>query len=77
VARLNNAPGTRVQQLEIAGAPVDHTREYTVAAAGEQSVHQMEGRTMTGVRAIDSMRAYLQAHRPAYTPMTHRSLVAV
>ena len=77
VARLNNAPGTRVQQLEIAGVPVDHTREYTVAAAGEQSVHQMEGRTMTGVRAIDSMRAYLHAHRPAYTPMTHRRLVAV
>ena len=77
VVRLNNAPGTRVQQLEIGGTPAERTREYTVAAAGEQSVKQREGRTMTCVRAVDCMRTYLQTHAPAHTPATHRTLVAV
>ena len=75
--RLNNPPGTRVQRVEIADASADPTREYTVVAAGEGSMQQGEGRTITGVRAIDSLRAYLQANRPAHTPMTHRGLIAV
>ena len=77
VVRLNNAPGTRVQQLEIGGTPAERTREYTIAAAGEQSVKQQEGRMMTGVRAVESMRTYLQTHAPAHTPATHRTIVAV
>lgn len=77
VARLNNPAGTRVQQLEIAGAPADPEREYTVAAAGEQSVQRRDGRTMTGMHAIDALRAYLATHRPADTPATHRRLVAI
>ena len=77
VARLNNAPGTRVQQLEIGGAAVERTREYTVAAAGEQSVKREEGRTLTGIHAVDCMRTYLHMHVPAHTPTTHRTLVAV
>ena len=33
--------------------------------------------TLSGVRAVDSLRGYLSAHRPAGTPLTHRSLVGV
>lgn len=77
VARLNNPVGTRLQRLEIGGREVVADREYTVAAAGEQSVEKQEGRALTGVRAIDSLRAYLARYRPADTLATGRSLVAV
>ena len=75
VARINNAPAT-VHQLEIGGSQVEASREYTVVAAGEQSVKQQRERTMTGIHAIDSLRAHLQTNRPARTPATHRGLVA-
>ncbi len=65
------------QSLEIGDTPVERAREYTVAAAGEQSVRQQEERTMMGIRAVDCMRTYLHMHVPAHTPATHRSLVAV
>jgi len=77
VARLNNPAGTRLHRLEIGGELVDAEREYTVAAAGEQSVGPREGRVMTGTRAIDSLRAYLSTHRPAAGADTGRALVAV
>ena len=77
VARLNNAPGTRVQKLEIGSNSAGASREYTVVAAGEQSVTGDRERTMTGIRAIDSLRAYLRANNPSRTPVTHRSLVAI
>lgn len=77
VVRLNNAAGTRVQRLEVGGAPIAPAREYTVVAAGAQSVKPQEGRAPVGIRAIDSLRAYLQGHRPAHNPMTNRTLVAV
>jgi len=70
---------TRVQQLEIAGAPAEPDSEYMVPAAGEQSVRREgeEGRTLTSVMAIDSLRAYLATHRPVEMPVGCRSLVAV
>lgn len=60
VARLNNPAGSRLVQLEIGGAPAQAEREYTVVAAGEQSVPQGGERTMTGVRAVDAIRAHLR-----------------
>ena len=77
VARLNNPAGTRVQRLEIGGAPADPEREYVVAAAGEQSVRSQEGRAMTGVRVIDSVRAWLASHRPEEGLGERSALVAV
>lgn len=63
VARVNNPAGSRLQQVEIGGAQLDVAREYSVAAAGEQSVRGGE-RIMSGVRAVDSVRHYLAAHAP-------------
>lgn len=77
VARLNNPAGTRVQRLEVGGALIDPEREYVVAAAGEQSVAAREGRAMTGVRVIDSVRAYLASHRPGRPLADRPALVAV
>lgn len=77
VARLNNPAGARIQRLEIVGAAVDPARDYTVVAAGEQSGGQSQARRMTGVHAIDSVRAHLAAHRPATLPSRHPSIVAV
>lgn len=78
VARLNNADGTRVQNLEIGDAPVDPDREYVVATAGEQSVDMREGRTMTGVRALDSVRAFLASrHVGPYYREGANPLVAI
>lgn len=77
VVRLNNPAGSRVQRLEIGGADTEPARRYTVAAAGEQSAPDHAARTMTGVRAIDSVRAYLSTHRPVDTPLTHRAITAV
>lgn len=77
VARLNNPAGTRVQRLEIDGRAAVADHEYTVAAAGEQSVEKREGRVLTGVRAIDSLRAYLGAHAPLRLPDTTRGVIAI
>lgn len=77
VARLNNSAGSRVQHLEVGGSAADPARMYTVVAAGEQSVPQGEERTMTGVRALDSLRAYLRAHPRVDASVTHRSVIAV
>jgi 2',3'-cyclic-nucleotide 2'-phosphodiesterase (5'-nucleotidase family) len=77
VARLNNPAGTRVQQIEIGGALADPKRAYVVAAAGGQSVQAREGRAMTGVHAIDSVRAWLAEHRPDRASAQRRTLVAV
>lgn len=77
VARLNNPAGARVQRVEIDGDPVDPKREYVVAAAGEQSVGVREGHAMTGVRAIDSVRAFLASRRPEAMLGERPALVAV
>lgn len=77
VVRLNNPAGFRVQHLEVGSSPVSSESRYTVAAAGEQSVEKRGGRSLVGIRAVDSLRAYLASHRPADTAITHRSLVSV
>lgn len=77
VARLNNPAGTRVQRLEIGGAPVEPGREYVVAAAGEQGIRAGEDRTMTGVHVIDSVRTWLASHGPEEILSGPPSLVAV
>lgn len=77
LVRLNNPSGFRVQRVEIAGDPVRSSGKYTLAAAGEGSVEKQQGRTLARVRAIDSLRSYLATHRPADTPLTQRSLIAV
>lgn len=60
VVRLNNPVGSRIQQLEIAGRLVDESREYVVAAAGEQSVPPEHKQAPAGISAIESVRAYLR-----------------
>lgn len=77
VARLNNPSGTRLARLEIGGAPVDPEREYTVAAAGEQSVRKREGRVGTGVSAVDAVREQLRRTGPVAALETADRLVAI
>ena len=77
VVRLNDPAGFRVQHLEVGDASVRLGSEYTVAAAGEQSVEKREGRNRVGIRAVDSLRSYVAAHRFVDTPLTHRTLIAV
>lgn len=76
VVRLNNPAGTRVLQLEIGGEAADPSREYLVAAAGEQSVPAADGHAMAGIHAVDSVRAYLGTSRAAGAGPARR-LVAV
>lgn len=64
LVRLNNPAGARVIRLEIGGGEARPKREYTVAAAGGLGTRNRESRTPTGMRAIDSLRAYLAKHRP-------------
>lgn len=77
VARVNNPAGSRLQQVEIGGARLDAKREYTVAAAGEQSVTGGSDRVRSGLSAIDSVRAYLATHRPDSALDERPTLVAV
>lgn len=63
--RLNNPAGARVIRLEIGGVEALPEREYTVAAAGGVGARDQDSRTLTGVRAIDSLRAHLARNRPA------------
>lgn len=62
--RLNNPAGARVTRLEIGGAEAQAEREYTVVGAGGLGARLQESRTPTGVRAMDSLRAYLSRGRP-------------
>lgn len=77
VVRLNNPQGTRVEQLDIAGAPFDAERRYTVAAAGEQDVKSAEKKQATGIHAIDALRQYFEKHSPVNADLTHAKFVAV
>ena len=77
VARLNNPPGARIAQLEVGSQPVDPAREYTVAAAGEQSVRKREGRVATGIRAVDAIREHLRQVGTVDPSLTHEKLVAI
>lgn len=75
--RLNNPAGARVIRLEVGGTEALPEREYTVAAAGGLGAQRQESRTLTGVRAMDSLRAYLARHRPVGENDFRPSLVPV
>lgn len=74
---LNNPKGTRVEHLDIAGAPLDLKRRYRVAAAGEQSTQNAQNVQPTGVNAIDALCNYLQRHSPVRAELTHTKFIAV
>ena len=76
VFRPNNPRGTRIEHLDIAGAPVDKTRTYTVASAGNQDLSQMDGRQGTGVSAIDAIRQYFKKEGTVHPALTHRKYIA-
>jgi 2',3'-cyclic-nucleotide 2'-phosphodiesterase (5'-nucleotidase family) len=61
--RLNNPRGARVLALEIAGAPCDPARRYTVAGGGEQVLRAATKRP-TGVHAIAALRQHLAQQSP-------------
>ena len=77
VVRLNNPKGTRVEHLDIAGAPFEADRRYTVAAAGDQDVQQAKEQHKTGTRAIDALRQYLERHSPVSAELSHTKFIAV
>ncbi len=74
---INNPKGTRVEHLDIAGAPLDLERQYKVAAAGEQSTQGAQEIKPTGVKAIDALCKYLQHHSPVCAELTHAKFIAV
>lgn len=77
IVRLNNPKGARVEHLDIAGAPFDADRLYTVAAAGEQDVRTGKNRMSTGTSAVDALREYFRRHSPVDAELTHAKFVAV
>lgn len=77
VVRLNNPKGTRVEHLDIAGAPFDAEHRYNVAAAGEQDIKHGENRQGTGMHAVDVLREYFKRHTPVDAELTHAKFVAV
>ena len=60
-AKIENPPGSRVDQLFVLGAPVDPERVYKVAFVTAQGVPPRFGRNRKtlDVRAIDALRGYL------------------
>lgn len=77
VVRLNSPKGTRVEQLDIAEAPYDAGRLYTVAAAGEQDLSGGAERQMTGVHAVEALRRYFARNSPVRADLTHATFIAV
>jgi S-sulfosulfanyl-L-cysteine sulfohydrolase len=64
IVRLNNPKGTRVEQLDIAGAPGEPDRSYLVAAAGGQDLPAGHAQG-TGTHAVDALRRYVSLIRPS------------
>lgn len=77
IVRINNPRGTRIERLDVAGAPVDADHRYVVAAAGAQVGARGENQQQTGLRAIDAMRRYLGRHSPVDASLTHAKVVAI
>ncbi len=77
VVCLNNSKGTRVEHLDIAGAPLDPKRRYRVAAAGEQATQGAANVQNTGICAVDALRHYFEKHSPVEAELTHAKFVAV
>lgn len=76
VFRPNNGRGTRVEQVDIQGEPLELERSYTVATAGSRILKRPRARQETGLRAIDLLTEYLQAHDPVEPALTHRKFIA-
>lgn len=75
VFRPNNGRGSRIEHLEIAGAPYQPDRLYTVAGAGTRGLPdsiELEG---TGAHAIEALQRHL-AHAPVRPEVTGRTFVA-
>lgn len=64
--KVENEPGTRIQELFIRGAPVNPDREYTVTFVTVQAVPERYGsnRGDTGISAVEALERYLAAHSP-------------
>lgn len=76
VVRLNNPKGARVEHLDIAGAPYDAERKYTIAAAGEQDISR-ENERPSGATAVEALRRYFDRRSPVNAHLTHTKFVAV
>lgn len=77
VVRINNPAGSRIEELEIAGAPYDPGRVYRVAGAGEQDLAHAENRRGTGVMAIDAIKEYCGGRSAVDSAITHAKFVAI
>lgn len=74
---LNNPKGTRVEHLDVAGAPLDLERRYRVAAAGEQSTQSARETKPTGLCSIDALQRHFEKYSPVNAELTHTKFVAV
>lgn len=77
IVRLNNPKGTRIEQLDIAGAPFDAERRYKVAVGGEHEIKIGENKQRVGATAIEALREYFRRHSPIEAELTHAKFVAV
>ncbi len=75
VVRPYNARGMRIEQLSIAGAPMEADRAYTVAEGGIRQLRTYTGRTPAGMRSHDALRRYLAAQSPVNPEITHRKFI--
>jgi sulfur-oxidizing protein SoxB len=75
VFRPNNGRGTRIEQLDIGGAPYEPDREYTIAGAGVRGLLGTFERESTGVHAIDALRRHL-AQGPVRPDVSGRTFIA-
>lgn len=75
VFRPNNGRGTRIEHLEIAGAPYQTERLYTVAAAGIRGIPESVKREGAGVRAIEALRCHLSKGE-VHPAVTGRTFIA-
>lgn len=67
VFRPGNGRGTRIERLDIAGAPCEPDRLYAVAGAGIRGLPTSVEREGTGLHAIEVLRRHLSA-RPSVRP---------
>ena len=69
--KIENASGNRIQKLFIGNDEVQPGRYYTAAFVTLQGVPQKYGRNRENLseRVIDTLRAYLDSHRPLYAEL--------
>lgn len=76
VFRPNNPRGTRIEQVEIGGAPLDRGRRYRVAVGGQRNGRLLRERQSTGQYAIPLLCEYLATQSPVAPVLTHRTFIA-